>query len=67
MDNYLFKKEKVLELFDKIKKELLIKKNMLQKGFDLDYKEWEYKIEFEKIISLIENIKEREYLGVPGG
>ena len=62
MNNYLFKKEKVLVLFEKIRKELLIGRKTIEKGFELDLKEWEIKIEFDKIISILESMKEKEYL-----
>lgn len=63
MNYYFLKKEKALELIDKIEKNLIKnKKNNLQKAFDLDYKEWEIKISFEKLIELIAKIKEKEYL-----
>lgn len=62
MNNYLFKKEKVLDLFEKIKKELLTGKKTIEKGFELDLKEWEIKIDFDKIISILDNMKEKEYL-----
>lgn len=62
MNNYLFKKEKVLALFEKIKKELLTGRKTIEKGFELDLKEWEIKIEFDKIISILESMKEKEYL-----
>lgn len=62
MNNYLFKKEKVLDLFEKIKKELLTGRKTIEKGFELDLKEWEIKIDFDKIISILDNMKEKEYL-----
>lgn len=62
MNNYLFKKEKVLDLFGKIKKELLTGRKTIEKGFELDLKEWEIKIDFDKIISILDNMKEKEYL-----
>ena len=64
MNNYMFKKEKVLNLFDKIKEEFIKGKNVLEKGFDLDLKEWDIKIEFEKVIQIIDNMKNNEYLPV---
>lgn len=62
MNNYLFKKEKVLELFEKIKNELVKNKINLQKGFDLDFKEWEFEVEFDKLITIIDSFKDKEYL-----
>lgn len=64
MNNYMFKKEKVLNLFDKIKEEFIKGKKVLEKGFDLDLKEWDIKIEFEKVIQIIDNMKNNEYLPV---
>lgn len=64
MNNYMFKKEKVLNLFDKIKEEFIKGKNVLEKGFELDLKEWDIKIEFEKVIQIIDNMKNNEYLPV---
>lgn len=62
MNNYFFKKEKVIELLNKIQKDIKDKSKILTKSFDLDYKEWEIKIESEKFIKIIENIKKQEYL-----
>lgn len=62
MSNYFFKKEKVLELLNKIQKDLKNKKHIIQKAFDLDYKKWETKIEIEQLIKIIDNIKNEEYL-----
>lgn len=62
MNYYFLKKEKVIELIDKIEKNLIKNKKNLQKAFDLDYKEWEIKISFEKFIELIAKIKEKEFL-----
>ena len=64
MNKYLFRKEKVLELFDKIEKKLIENKKNLEKGFKLDKDEWDTVIEFDKFISLIKSIKEKEYLPV---
>lgn len=64
MNNYMFKKEKVLNLFDKIKEEFIKGKKVLEKGFDLDLKEWDIKIEFEKVIQIIDNMKNNDYLPV---
>lgn len=62
MNNYFFKREKVIELLDKIQKDLKDKNKILKKAFDLDYKEWEIKIDTEKFIKIVENIKCQEYL-----
>ena len=64
MNNYMFKKEKVLNLFDKIKEEFIKGKKVLEKGFELDLKEWDIKIEFEKVIQIIDNMKNNDYLPV---
>lgn len=62
MNYYFLKKESALEIIEKIEKNLIKNKKNLQKAFDLDYKEWEIKISFEKLIELIAKIKEKEYL-----
>lgn len=62
MNNYLFKKDKTIEILDAVKKELIENKKNINKAFDLDLKEWEYKLDFEKIISIIDKVKNKEYL-----
>lgn len=62
MNNYFFKKEKVIELLNKIQKDLKEKKKILNKAFELDYKEWEIKVETEKLIKIVENLKQQDYL-----
>lgn len=62
MSNYFFKKEKVLELLNQIQKDLMSKKQIIQKAFDLDYKKWEIKLEIDQLIKIIENTKKQEYL-----
>lgn len=62
MENYYFNKEKVVELLNKIQKELQEKSKSLEKIFKLDYEKWEINIEFEKLNNLIENMKKQEYL-----
>ena len=62
MNNYFFKKEKVIELLSKIQKDLKDKSKILNKAFELDDKEWEIKIQTEKLIKIVENIKEQKYL-----
>lgn len=64
MNKYLFRKEKVLELFGKIEKKLIDNKKNLEKGFKLDKDEWDTVIEFDKFINLIKSIREKEYLPV---
>ena len=64
MNDFYFKKEKVLEIFDIIKNELKSNKKTLEKAFKLDYKEWEYDVDFDKIISEIDLFKEKEYLPI---
>ena len=62
MNNYYFKKKKVDEILDKIKSGLIKDKKIIEDAFKLDYKEWEYEVNFEKIIGQIDFIKEKEYL-----
>lgn len=62
MNNYYFKKDKVDKIVDLIKKELLENKNTIQKAFELDYKEWEYELSFNKFIDIIDSMKNKEYL-----
>lgn len=62
MNDFYFKEEKVLELLKQIQKNIIEKKKTLEKAFDLDYKEWEFKVETEKLIKIINQIKTQEYL-----
>ena len=62
MNNYYFKKDKVIELFNIIQKEIKLNKRNLENAFNLDFEEWETKIEFEKVLEIFDNIKEKEYL-----
>ena len=62
MNNYFFKKEEVIGLLNKIQKDLKDKNKILNKAFELDYKEWEIKIQIEKLIKIVEKIKEQKYL-----
>ena len=62
MNEFYFKKEKVNQIFNDIRKCLIEDKRTIQKAFDLDYKEWEYKVEFDKMINQIDSFKEKEYL-----
>ena len=41
MNKYLFRKEKVLEIFGKIEKKLIDNKKNLEKGFKLYKDEWD--------------------------
>ncbi len=62
MNNYYFKKDRVDKIVELIKKELLENKSTIQKAFELDYKEWEYELNFEKFIDIIDSMKNKEYL-----
>ena len=62
MNNYFFKKENVVELLNQIQKDLKEKTKILQKAFDIDLEKWETKVEIEKLIQIIENVKKQEYL-----
>ena len=64
MNNYLFKKEKVLDLFEKIKNEFEVKKDTINKAFELDLKEWEIEIKIDEVIKIIDSFKEKEYLPI---
>lgn len=64
MNSFCFKKEKVIEIFDKIKNDLKQKNEILKEAFDLDKKEWEYSPKIEELISIIEYVKKQEYLPV---
>ena len=64
MNNYYFKKENVLDIFESIRKGLVSDKKEIEKAFDLDYTEWEYKVDFNQIINQIDLIKEKEYLPI---
>ena len=65
MNNYFFKQEKVIELLSKIQKDLKEKKKVLNKAFEIDYKEWEIKVEIEKLLNVVENIKEQKAHKLP--
>ena len=54
MNNYYFKYEKVQSLIQDIKKELIKNEKTLKKAFNLDFKEWEFNVDFSKIIKLID-------------
>ena len=62
MNNYFYKKEKVIELLNEIQNKLNEKSKILEKAFEADYKKWEVKIEVKQLIEIIENIKLQEYL-----
>ncbi len=62
MNYYLFNKEKTLQVIDKIKNELNKNQKNLNEAFQLDYAEWDYSIEFEKIIDIIDSFSNKEYL-----
>ena len=62
MNSYFFKEEKVLELSNQLKKDLISKKQIIQKEIDIDYKTWEIKIDIDQLIKIIENIKKQKYL-----
>lgn len=62
MNNYYFKKQKTIELLEKIKNELIKNRKNIEKAFKLDFKEWEVEIDFEKIISIIDIVEQKEYL-----
>lgn len=62
MNSYFFKEEKVLELLNQIQKDLISKKQIIQKAIDIDYKKWEIKIDIDQLIKIIENIKKQKYL-----
>ena len=64
MNNFYFKKEDVYKIFEKIKIGLNSDKKNIEKAFELDYKEWEYEVDFNKIIKQIDLIKEKDYLPV---
>ena len=62
MNNYFLKKEKAIELINEIENNLIKNKKSIEKAFDLDYKEWEIRIDFDRILELISKVKEKEYL-----
>ena len=62
MNNYYFKKEKVIELLEEIRKGLLSDKKILDKGFELDLKEWEYKVDFDIYLKILDKYKNKDYL-----
>lgn len=62
VNSYFFKKEKVIELLNKIQNELELKSRSLNKAFESDYKKWEVKIEVEQLLKIIQNITKQEYL-----
>ena len=62
MNDFYFKKENVLEILKQIRKNVVEKKKALEKAFELDYKEWEFKAETEKLIEIIDEVQKQEYL-----
>ncbi len=62
MNYYFLKKENAFEIIDKIESNLIKNRNNLKKAFELDYKEWEINIDFNKFLELIAEIKKKEYL-----
>ncbi|MBR3697425.1 MAG: hypothetical protein IKM97_04080 [Clostridia bacterium] len=62
MNSFYFRKDKIDELFNIIKKELMVNRKNIEKAFELDYREWEYEVNFEQILSIIEIVKSKEYL-----
>ena len=64
MNDFNFKKEKTIEVLNTIKKGLISDKRTIEKAIGLDEKEWEYKVDFNKLLEEIETIKSEEYLPV---
>ena len=64
MNSFYFSKEKTNEVFSKIKKDLISNKNQIKKAFKLDYKEWEYDVDYDRIINEIDLFKGKEYLPI---
>ena len=64
MNNFYFKKEKVCDIFENIKKGLISDKKIIEKAFKLDYSEWEYEVDFDRIINQVDLFKEKDYLPV---
>ena len=62
MNNYFLKEKTVLELINRIETNLIKNKKNIKKAFELDYKEWEIEINFEKILDFLAQIKMKEYL-----
>lgn len=62
MNYYFLKKEKVFELINNIENNLIKNKKIIEQAIELDYKEWEIKISFEKVLNFISELKEKEYL-----
>ena len=64
MNNYFFKREKVVELLDYIKKEFVSDKSLIERAFNMDYEDWEFDMDFNILLDQIENIKKQKYLPV---
>ena len=62
MNNYFLKEKTVLEIINRIETNLIKNKKNIKKAFELDYKEWEIEINFEKILDFLAQIKMKEYL-----
>lgn len=62
MNQFCFKKEKVDELVRDIRKGLIENKSILQKAFDLDLKEWEFQVDLNKMLEIVDSFKDKEYL-----
>lgn len=62
MNDFYFKREKVLELFKKVKRNIIENQKILEKAFDLDYKEWEFKVEIDRLLEIVNDVQIREYL-----
>ena len=62
MNSYYFKKEKVIELINKIEEAIKNKKEVLEKAFLIDYKNWEIKLELDMFFKILASVKASEYL-----
>lgn len=62
MNSYYFKKEKVIELINKIEEAIKNKKEVLEKAFLIDYKNWEIKLELDMLFKILDSVKASEYL-----
>lgn len=62
MNSYYFKKEKVIDLINKIEVGIKNKKEALEKAFLIDYKNWEIKLELDMFFKILASVKASEYL-----
>lgn len=62
MNSYYFKKEKVIDLINKIEAGIKNKKEALEKAFLIDYKNWEIKLELDMFFKILASVKASEYL-----